>query len=366
MTTNKPEPRYLDYAASAPLRPEARTAMQEAMALTGNPSSAHCFGRAARARVETARRAVAGLAGTAPAGVVFTGSGSEANALALTGLAVASRIVSAVEHESVTAAAPGAAPLPVDRNGLADLAALADLLARLPSPALLSLMLVNNETGVIQPVAEAAALVHRAGGFLHCDAVQAAGRLVLNRAALGADLLTLSAHKLGGPAGAGALVVDERLSLAPLIPGGGQERRRRGGTENLIGIAGFGAAAAIAAATPDSPRLATLTERLERGLLARHPDTVIFGAPAARVPGITCVARPGRAAETQVMALDLAGFAVSAGAACSSGKTRGSSVLAAMGTPPELAACAIRISLGWASCEGDIDGLVAAWGGADP
>ena len=189
--------------------------MLEAMDIAGNPSSAHRFGRAARARVEGARRAVAALAGAAPAGVVFTSGGSEANTLALSGLAVAARIVSAIEHESVLAAAPAAARLPVDANGVADLAALAALLARLPAPALVSLMLVNNETGVIQPVAEAAALAHRAGGLLHCDAVQAAGRLPVDRAALGADLLTLSAHKLGGPAGVGALVLDERLTLAP-------------------------------------------------------------------------------------------------------------------------------------------------------
>ena len=363
MTANSAPPCYLDYAASAPLRPEARQAMIEAMALTGNPSSVHRFGRAARALVESARRRVAALAGVGPGEVVFTSGGSEANALALTGLSVASKIVSAIEHESVPAAAPGAERLPVDADGVADLAALAALLARLPAPALVSLMLVNNETGVIQPVAEAAALVHRAGGLLHCDAVQAAGRLPLDRAALGADLLTLSAHKLGGPAGCGALVVDQRLTLAPLIPGGGQERRRRGGTENLIGIAGFGAAAGLAEADlAAAPRLAALTARLEQGVLAQTPDATIFGAAAPRAPGITCLARPGRPAETQVMALDLAGIAVSAGAACSSGKARTSAVLTAMGVSDALARCAIRVSLGWGSGEGDVARFLEGWG----
>ncbi|MEI6559347.1 MAG: aminotransferase class V-fold PLP-dependent enzyme [Rhodospirillaceae bacterium] len=363
MTANSQPPCYLDYAASAPLRPEVRVAMAEAMVLTGNPSSPHRFGRTARAALEAARRQVAALAGAAPAGVVFTSGGSEANTLALTGLAVGSRIVSAIEHESVLAAAPGAVRLPVTADGVADLAALEALLARLPAPVLLSLMRVNNETGVIQPVAEAAALVHRAGGLVHCDAVQAAGRLPLDRAALGADLLTLSAHKLGGPAGVGALILDERLALAPLIPGGGQERRRRGGTENLIGIIGFGAAAALAAASlADTPRLAALRDHLECAARRLAPDVVIFGARAPRAAGLTCLARPGRRAETLVMALDLAGVAVSAGAACSSGKTRASAVLTAMAVDDALARCAIRVSLGWASGERDVERFLAAWG----
>ncbi len=363
MTANSLPPCYLDHAASAPLCAEARAAMLGAMALTGNPSSVHRFGRAARALLEASRRQVAALAGASPAGVVFTSGGSEANSLALTGLAVAARIVSAVEHESVSAAAPTAARLPVDGSGVADLVALEALLAGLPAPALLSLMLVNNETGVIQPVAEAAALVHRAGGLLHCDAVQAAGRLPLDRAALGADLLTLSAHKLGGPMGVGALVLDERLTLAPLIAGGGQERRRRGGTENLIGIAGFGAAAALAGGEiADAPRLAALRADLERGARALAPELRIPGAAAARVAGISCLILPGKAAETQVMALDLAGIAVSAGAACSSGKARASATLSAMGIAADLAACAIRVSLGRGSGRGEVERFLAVWG----
>ena len=336
--------------------------MIEAMALTGNPSSVHRFGRAARSMIEQARREVAALAGAGPAGVVFTSGGGEANALALSGLPVAARIVSAIEHPSVLAAAPAAERLPVIEAGVVDLAALSVLLARLPAPALVSLMLVNNETGVIQPVAEAAALVHRAGGLLHCDAVQAAGRLPLDRAALGADLLTLSAHKLGGPAGIGALVIDERLTLAPLIPGGGQERRRRGGTENLTGIAGFAAAARLAPAEiADGPRLAALRERLEREARRLAPAVQIFGAAACRVAGIACFAVPGLAAETQVMALDLAGVAVSAGAACSSGKSHLSPTLTAMAIPPALARCALRVSLGRESGEGDVDRFLSAW-----
>jgi len=354
---------YLDYNASAPLRPAVREAMIAVLDLAGNPSSVHGHGRACRSAVEVARRSVAALAGARPAEVVFTSGGTEANALALSGLPVAATVVSAIEHESVLAAAPGALRLPVDGQGVADLAALGALLARLPGLVLVSLMLVNNETGVIQPVAEAAALVHRHGGLLHCDAIQAAGRLPLDRAALGADLLSLSAHKLGGPAGVGALLADERLTLRPLLCGGGQERGRRAGTENLVGIAGFGRAAELAPDDLDAaPRLAAWRDRLERAVRAMVPEVTVCGAGAARVANTSCLALPGVAAGTQVMALDLAGVAVSAGAACSSGKVRSPHVLAAMGFGPELAGGAIRVSLGWASSEDDTARFVAAWG----
>ncbi len=336
--------------------------MIEALTIIGNPSSAHRFGRRARALVESARRQVAALVGSSPAGVVFTSGGSEANTLALIGVTAASRLVSAIEHESVSAAAPQAARLPVDAQGVADLTALEVMLARLPAPTLVSLMLVNNETGVIQPVAEAAARIHRAGGLLHCDAVQAAGRLPLDRAVLGADLLSLSAHKLGGPAGVGALVFDPRLTLTPLIAGGGQERRRRGGTENIIGIAGFGAAAAQAELEiADTPRIADLRDALEFKARARAPDLRIAGSDAARVAGISCLILPGRSAENQLMTLDLAGVAVSAGAACSSGKARGSATLSAMGLAADLAACAIRVSLGRESGKDDVERFLTAW-----
>ena len=355
---------YLDHNATTPLRPSVRAAMVEAMELTGNPSSVHGWGRACRAAIEAARRAVAALVGAMPAQIVFTSGGTEANTLALTGFAPV-LAVSAVEHDSILAAAPDAHRVPVDANGVIDLKALSTLLARAPTPALVSLQWVNNETGVIQPVAEAAALVHRHGGLLHSDAVQAAGRLPLDRTTLGADLLTISAHKLGGPAGVGALILDERLPFRPLLRGGGQERRRRAGTENLIGIVGFGRAALDAVDARSTPTsIATLTawrDRLEHRAKALVPATRFFGADAPRIGTTSCLALPGIPAETQVIALDLAGIAVSAGAACSSGRTGASHVLRAMGVAADLAACAIRVSLGWSSQESDIDTFLAAW-----
>jgi cysteine desulfurase len=272
-------------------------------------------------------------------------------------------LVSAIEHDSVLQAVPEAERVPVTSAGVIDLAALERLLAGDARPALVSLMLANNETGVVQPVAEAARLAHARGAVLHCDAVQAAGRLPLDRAALGADLLTLSAHKIGGPMGAGALVLDAALPLAPLLTGGGQERGRRAGTENLPGIVGFGVAARLALTEPGEPAaVAALRDWAERRLLALAPEAAIFGRDAPRLANTLCIAMPGVPAATQVMALDLAGVMVSAGAACSSGKVRRSHVLDAMGAAPDLAESAIRVSLGRTTTEADIDHLVEAWG----
>jgi len=358
---------YFDYNATAPLRPEVRAAMIEALGLTGNPSSVHGFGRAARQVVERARAAVAALAGVGPAEVVFTAGGTEADNLALNGWPGACRLVSALEHPAVQAAAPEAGAIPVTPSGVVDLAALERLLSRAAAleperRRLVSVMLVNNETGVIQPLAEIARLAHRFGALVHCDAVQAAGRVPLVRAELGADLISLSAHKLGGPQGVGALIVAEGLELAPLLRGGGQERRRRAGTENVAGLAGFGAAAALVAeALADQPRQAALRDQLEQRLTAATPSLQIFGVQAPRVANTSCVAVPGVRAETLVMALDLAGIAVSAGSACSSGKVTPSPVLLAMGASPELAAGAIRLSLGWATQPEEIDYLAATW-----
>ncbi|MCW2247019.1 cysteine desulfurase [Azospirillum fermentarium] len=351
---------YLDHNASSPLRPAVRGAMAEALDLTGNPSSVHTDGRTVRRAVDEARRQVARLAGATPAEVVFTAGGTEANNLALRGFAGRRLIVSAVEHESVLAAAPAAARIPVDRTGVVDLAALERLLAEGQGPALVSVMLVNNETGVIQPVAEVARLARARGAIVHCDAVQGAGRVPLDRAALGVDLLSLSAHKLGGPAGCGALVVAEGCHPDPLIRGGGQERWRRAGTENLVGIAGFGAAAAAALDAP-GPDLAALRDGLERRALAAVPGVRVMGMGAPRAGNVTCLALPGVAGETQVMALDLAGVSVSAGAACSSGKVRPSHVLEAMGEPEDVAGSVIRVSLGWNSTAADVDRFVTAW-----
>jgi cysteine desulfurase len=356
-----PMPVYLDYNASAPMRPEAIAALAAASALAGNPSSVHRFGRLARRTLEDAREQVAAMVGAAPERVVFTGGGTEANNLAIHGTARPRFIASAIEHDSVLRART-AELLPVGSDGVVDLAGLAAMLASDPRPALVALMLANNETGVIQPVAAAARIAHERGALLLCDAVQAAGRLPIDMPSLGADLLSLSAHKLGGPKGVGALVLGRDLPLAAALVGGGQERGRRAGTENLAGIAGFGAVAALAAdSLADQPRLAALRDRLEAELLRLAGDIVIPGRNAPRLANTSTLALPGLAAERQVIQLDLAGIAVSAGAACSSGKLRASPVLAAMGLPPAIAGGAIRVSLGWQSRAADVERFVEAW-----
>lgn len=355
-----PRPVYLDYNATAPVRPQVAEAMTAALASPGNPSSTHRFGRLARRLVEEAREGVAALVGGDAANVVFTSGGTEANALALGG--VRRRVlVSAVEHDSVLKAVADAVVVPVDRHGVVDLDALDRLLSD-GGPALVSVMLANNETGVIQPLAEVAALARRHGALLHCDAVQAAGKLALDNVARCADLLTLSAHKLGGPQGVGALVLGETVDVAPLLRGGGQERGRRAGTENVPGIVGFGVAAKLAADDLGAATaLAVWRDRLEAQARAIVPGTAVFGAERPRLPNTSCLSLPGVPSDVQVMALDLAGVAVSAGSACSSGKVAPSRVLKAMGATAGEAGSAIRISLGWASEEGDVDRFLAAW-----
>ncbi len=353
---------YLDYNATTPVRPEAAAAVADALELSGNASSVHGFGRLARRRIETARDQVAALAGARPGQVVFTSGGTEANNLALAGTRRSRILVSAGEHASVLEAVPQAERIPLDAEGRVDLDALSVMLAADRRPALVSVMLANNETGVIQPLAEVSALAREHGALLHSDAVQAAGKIPLHMPALGADLLSLSAHKLGGPQGVGALVVADQVALSPLMRGGGQERARRAGTENLAGIAGFGAAAEAArAALADAAGLAQLRDRLERDLRALAPDIRVFGAGAERLGNTCCFATPGLLAETQVMALDLAGIAVSAGAACSSGRVRPSHVLLAMGASADEAGGAIRVSLGWRSENDDVDRFLEAW-----
>jgi cysteine desulfurase len=371
-----PQRCYFDWNATAPLREAAREAFADALALTGNPSSVHAEGRTARAAVEQAREQVAALVGARPGDVFFTSSGTEANMLALTPAIETSTerrprsklLLSAVEHVSVRAggrfARDGIEELPVDAQGRLDLAVLATAVAKTPRP-LLSLMLANNETGVIEPVAEAAAIVHAAGGLLHVDAVQAAGRIACDIGALGADLMTLSAHKIGGLKGVGALVRrSDDIHLAdPLIRGGGQERGLRAGTENVAGIAAFGAAAAVAsrAREAESAHMLALRDRLETALQAILPAAVIFGAGAARLPNTTLFTAPGMKAETAVITFDLEGIAVSSGAACSSGKVQPSHVLAAMGVSPPLTRGAVRVSLGWSTTEADVEMFLGAW-----
>jgi len=364
---------YLDWNATTPLRPEARAAMAAAWDLTGNPSSVHAEGRHARRLVEEARSAVAGAVGAAPRNVVFTSGGTEANALALTpGLRTASGqpvqklVMSAIEHASVL---PGGrftreaiSTVGVTSSGVVDLNQLRGVLATGP-PALVSVMAANNETGALQPVTEVAEIVHAAGGLLHVDAIQALGKIPFDINEIGADMVTLSAHKIGGPKGVGALVLAEGLAgLEPLLRGGGQELGRRAGTENVAGIAGFGAAVKVAAAAriSDAVRLEGLRNRLETGL-RDAPDILVFSADVPRLPNTTLFTVPGLKAETAVIGFDLAGVAVSSGSACSSGKVQPSHVLEAMGFGPKLAQGAVRLSLGWSTQEADIDLCLKAW-----
>jgi cysteine desulfurase len=364
---------YLDWNATTPLRPEARAAMAQAWDMSGNPSSVHAEGRRARRLVEDARAIVASAVGGQPQNVVFTSGGTEANSLALTpglrraaGLPVQRLLVSAIEHASVLAGGRFPADtihsIGVTRSGVVDLDRLRAMLAGGP-PALVSVMLANNETGAIQPVAEAAEIAHAAGGLLHVDAIQALGKVPFDLASTGADLLALSAHKLGGPKGAGALVLAEGLlGFEPLLRGGGQEQGRRAGTENVADIAGFGAAvkAAMAAMERDSVRVQGFRERLESGL-RQTPGAIVFSDEAQRLPNTVLFTVPGLKAETAVIGFDLAGIGVSSGSACSSGKVQPSHVLQAMGFAPELAQGAVRLSLGWSTSETEIDSAVEAW-----
>ena len=364
---------YLDWNATTPLRPEARAAMASAWELAGNPSSVHAEGRQARRMVEDARAIVADAVGAAARNVTFTSGGTEANALALgpgvrrAGSPPVQRLlVSAIEHASVLSGGRFSpdlvARIGVNPDGLIDLDQLRGALAEGPA-ALVSIMAANNETGAIQPIAEAAAIVHEAGCLLHVDAIQALGKIPFDINELGAVLVSLSAHKIGGPKGTGALVAAEGVEgVEPLLRGGGQERGHRAGTENVAGIAGFGAAvaASMAALNGAAPRLEALRNRLERGL-KQALGAIIFSEKAPRLPNTTLFTVPGLKAETAVIGFDLAGIAVSSGSACSSGKVQPSHVLEAMGFGPKIAQGAVRFSLGWSTSETDIDRALEAW-----
>jgi cysteine desulfurase len=364
---------YLDWNATTPLRPEARQAMAVAWELSGNPSSVHAEGRQARRLVEEARASIAAAVGALPRNVVFASGGTEANALALApglrrgaGAPVERLLVSAIEHASVLAGgrfpAEAIGTVGVTSSGLVDLDGLRAALEGSP-PALVSVMAANNETGAVQPVAEATEIVHAAGGLLHVDAIQAFGKIPFDINVVNADLATLSAHKIGGPKGVGAVVLAEGvLGLAPVLRGGGQEQGRRAGTENVAGIAGFGAAARAAMATQadDAIRLESLRNRLENGL-RQTSDVIIFSENAPRLPNTTLFTVPGLKAETAVIGFDLGGIAVSSGSACSSGKVQPSHVLEAMGFGPELAQGAVRLSLGWSTSAAEVDYCIEAW-----
>ncbi len=401
---------YLDYNATAPVRPEVISRMQELLALPANPSSVHRFGREAKKHLENARKIIADAVSAWPNEIIFTASGTEANAMALRGIPGHRVLVSAVEHSSVLKQAPLPNPpplrgrgdsaesplpeggraregaLPVDSNGIIDLVTLDGALAG-NAPALVSVMLANNETGVIQPIPEVAAICKKHGALLHCDAVQGLGKIPVDFGALGCDMMTISAHKCGGPVGAAALVVRRELAFAPLLTGGGQELGRRAGTENVAAIAGF----AVAVEQIDLGHMRQLRGWLDtmenvisspiRGEAGRgaghgkaeqvspHPNPpptgegIIFGASASRLPNTSCVAMLGVGQEVQLMDFDLKGFAVSVGSACSSGRIETSHVLAAMGVSKPLASCAVRISGGWQTKEQEIKAFTEAWQG---
>lgn len=363
---------YFDWNATAPLREQARFAMSEALAVTGNASSVHAEGRTVRRLVEEARAHVANLVGAKAKNVTFTSGATESNMMALTpALELGGRkilrdrlFVSAIEHPSVRSggrfAAEDVEELPVTDDGVVDLAALKRALKKAERP-LVSVMLANNETGVIQPIAEIAEIVHAEQGLLHVDAVQGLGRIDCDIATLGADLISISSHKLGGPQGAGALIGRGDIHIGdPLIKGGGQERGQRAGTENVAAIVGFGAASA-AAKKLEIDRVVQLRDRLEAGITTTTPNAVIFGGSAPRLPNTTLFAVPGLKAETAIIAFDLNGIAVSSGSACTSGKVQASHVLAAMGVEPVLARGAVRVSLGWSTTEEEVDRFLKTW-----
>lgn len=359
---------YLDYNATTPLKPQVQAALHDAMAVIGNPSSIHGYGRSARRLVEQARQQIATLIQCDPTFITFTSGATEANNTVLHQADVERILVSAVEHPSVTDVADilkakkGINFIPVDKHGVVDLSALEKLLGTDRRATLISVMLANNETGVVQPIRAIADLARTYGALLHVDAVQGLGKMPVSWSDLQADFLSLSAHKIGGPAGIGVLIYDHDQPVLKHLQGGGQERRRRAGTENLLGIVGFGAAAV--AAEQDQQHFTHLRQwhdAMEQAMKRAVPQARIFGDGAARIGNTTQIALPGVTADKQLMALDLAGFAVSSGAACSSGSIKPSHVLLAMGIPEEIAMCAMRISSGWATTEDDINQFTAAW-----
>ena len=353
---------YLDFNATAPARPEVIDAVMDAMRERGNASSVHSDGRSARTRVENARAQVAALVGAEANSVVFTGSGTESNNQALRVAGCERIIVSAIEHESVLKARADAVICPVRPDGLIDLQVLERLLAESSTSTIVSVMLANNETGIIQPVREATQLAHKAGALFHCDAVQAAGKIPVDMVSLGVDSLALSAHKVGGPQGVGALIYRKPSTIQRFIHGGGQESGLRAGTENVPGIVGYGVAAESAmAGLSFFGKLEILRDELERRVLQIEPAAKIFGKGIARLPNTSKFAAQELKSELQVMGLDLDGVSISAGSACSAGRIETPYVLAAMGVPDDFGLCAIRVSLGWTSTADDVDRFIASW-----
>ncbi len=353
---------YLDFNATAPSRPEVIDAVVTSMRRWGNASSVHKDGRVARSCVEKAREQVAALVGGSTKNVIFTGSGTEANNHALRSVDAERLIVSAIEHESIINIRKDIVICPVRENGILDLGALEQLLSDSKKQTTVSIMFANNETGIIQPVKEVARLTQKFGAFFHCDAVQAVGKIPVNFESLGADSLAISAHKIGGPQGVGALVCRNLKNISSFIHGGGQESGLRGGTENVPGIVGYGVAAdAALSGLPSFSNLAKLRNAMECRVLKIKPDAMVFGRDLNRLPNTSKFATKGLKSEVQVVGLDLDGISISAGSACSSGRIETPYVLAAMGVPEELGRCAIRVSLGWTTTGDDIDRFIASW-----
>ena len=353
---------YLDYNATAKIRPEVIDALATALGHVGNASSVHGSGRAARKLIETARRQVGELVGAKPDQIVFMSGGTEADNQVMRVCNPDRTLVSAIEHPAVLDACPGAKQIPVDANGVINLSELDRLLSQMDAPQMVALMLANNETGVIQPVAEAAKIAHRYGALFHCDAVQAVGKIPVDFTALNVDTMALTGHKFGGPQGTGALVVSTIESAEVLMRGGGQEHGLRGGTESVAHVVALGKASEIAIEQfQNYAGLAALRDSLEARLTEAVPAMKIFGRDAPRLPNTSKIMMPGVSSETQVIALDLAGIDVSAGSACSAGRIEPPYVLTAMGVPETDALCALRISLGWDTTELEINRFVAEW-----
>jgi cysteine desulfurase len=371
---------YLDHNATSPLRPEACAAIERALAVSANPSSVHASGRASRALVEEARADVASLVGARAQDVVFTGSGTEANVLALSGAIhgaaeagqrITRLFVSAIEHDSILATASALAErnaglrlkqISVGRDGIVQVEELRRNLREGKGRALIAVMAANNETGAVQPLEQISALARESEALLHVDAIQMCGRSGIDFAGSGFDYMSLSAHKIGGPQGVGALVAREYAPLAPQLFGGAQERGRRAGTENVAGIAGFGAAARVlrGKGAEEAARVTGLRDRFEAALKGVADNAIIFAFDAVRLGNTSNFCISGIAAETALMALDLDGVMVSSGSACSSGRVRPSHVLSAMGVPDDIARGALRISLGWNSTDADVDGAISS------
>lgn len=349
---------YLDYNATAPVRPSVREAMLAAMELPLNPSSVHRYGNEAKHRLEQARKVIAESVSAFPNEVIFTATGTEANTMVLRGFPDRALLVSDTEHASVarTASLLGAAVIKSE-DGIVVTETLDAMLANLGRPALVSIILAGNETGIIQPMRELAAVAHRHGALIHCDAVQAYGKIPLDMGLLGVDMMTISAHKVGGPVGIAALILRNDIAIKSLLVGGRQELGRRAGTESIALASGFAALAKDVASCAESPRIRALRDRLETSIGAEH----VVGQGAERLPNTSLLLMPGVTSEMQLMQFDLAGFCVSAGSACSSGRIEPSQVLLNMGYAREMAGSAIRVSFGWATTEAEIDAFAEAW-----